>query len=482
MIDLTPPDSNPSSFGSEPRRAGRNLLLAVLAALVLAVGAVVFMLPLMPERQTTESESMPSPSAPAASSDSRAAAQPATDTDQDLKAWLAIQDTALAENIDQWAASEYREILNTANQADVLLAGGNASEAAQRYRQATVTLRDLLEEKSTRLTGLIERAATALDAGETDLAVTLFQQAAAINPDNQEVRTGLDQARKRGEVITLYNDANDLERQGDLVGALKKLDALLGLDGAFKPGQEARSRLTALLDERQFKQDMTDFYTALDAGELGAAKSALERWRQQHHNSPELEQAGKLLADKEEAAALARLREQAEVSVRQERWPEALAAYTKVLKLMPDALFALQGKELAEKRIRLDAALDKLISTPQRLREQATRQAAGELLEHARTINPAGPRLTSQINTLQQAVAEAGTPVTVKLESDNQTEIVIYRFGRLGRFVNKELVLTPGTYTIVGSRTGYRDVRKNIDIDPRNPPDRAIPIICNEQI
>jgi hypothetical protein len=44
--------------------------------------------------------------------------------------------------------------------------------------------------------------------------------------------------------------------------------------------------------------------------------------------------------------------------------------------------------------------------------------------------------------------------------------VTIYRVGTLGSFEQHSLELAPGTYTVVGTRPGYRDVRRQIDVVP----------------
>ncbi len=63
-------------------------------------------------------------------------------------------------------------------------------------------------------------------------------------------------------------------------------------------------------------------------------------------------------------------------------------------------------------------------------------------------------------------MADATRPVRVRLESDQQTEVVLYRVGRLGAFDRFELELRPGTYTAVGTRNGFRDVRREFTVRP----------------
>jgi hypothetical protein len=74
--------------------------------------------------------------------------------------------------------------------------------------------------------------------------------------------------------------------------------------------------------------------------------------------------------------------------------------------------------------------------------------------------------LQSQITKLSEWLSRADAPVPVALQSDNQTQVTIHRIGPLGAFEQRSLELAPGTYTVVGTRPGYRDVRRKIDVMP----------------
>jgi hypothetical protein len=49
---------------------------------------------------------------------------------------------------------------------------------------------------------------------------------------------------------------------------------------------------------------------------------------------------------------------------------------------------------------------------------------------------------------------------------DQLTDVTLYRVGALGQFAAKSVELRPGTYTAIGSRDGYRDVRRTFTIVP----------------
>ena len=106
---------------------------------------------------------------------------------------------------------------------------------------------------------------------------------------------------------------------------------------------------------------------------------------------------------------------------------------------------------------------------------------AENLLEEASQIQPAGARLSRQIEGLSQIVAIASTPIRVALVSDNLTEVTVYKVGRLGAFERRVLELRPGTYTVVGRREGYRDVRRELRVVPGQEIE-PLTVRCEEKI
>ena len=129
----------------------------------------------------------------------------------------------------------------------------------------------------------------------------------------------------------------------------------------------------------------------------------------------------------------------------------------------------------------LDSALQAHITKPERLSSDEVLQEASVVLEQALEIEPAGPRLKRQTEQLARLVEAFSTPVQATLESDELTEVVVYRVGRLGTFSRRALDLRPGTYTVVGSRRGYRDVRRQLVIEPGVEP-QPLAIRCEEAI
>jgi len=96
-------------------------------------------------------------------------------------------------------------------------------------------------------------------------------------------------------------------------------------------------------------------------------------------------------------------------------------------------------------------------------------------------MDKVGPRLADQRDELARLLKRAATPLTVTLVSDAMTNVAIYKVGKLGAFAQTELELRPGTYVAVGSRPGYRDVRREFRVAPEVEMEPVV-VQCEEPI
>ena len=187
------------------------------------------------------------------------------------------------------------------------------------------------------------------------------------------------------------------------------------------------------------------------------------------------------MAATEQGSSLARLKRSGERHAEAEQWQEALAAYEQALKVDANVAFATEGAAEARTRARLDAQFRGAINKPERLYDVAVAEATGKLLDQARLIEPKGPVLADQIKQLERLLQQAHTLVPVTLRSDGETEVIVYKTARLGKFQQRELTLRPGTYTARGSRSGYRDVLEKFTITHEGL-EAPITIACKEPI
>ena len=191
---------------------------------------------------------------------------------------------------------------------------------------------------------------------------------------------------------------------------------------------------------------------------------------------------GLLQADAaEKLERIADLRREADRLESSERWDEAAVRYAEVLALDGTIVFAREGERRCRDRGELARQLDFHIAHRDRLSADAVFDEASALLEEARATEPAGPQHRRQVEDLAALIRVADVKVRVRLESDDETEVTVYRVGRLGKFESHELELRPGTYTVVGSRRGYRDVRRTLVVVAGQRPEPLV-VRCEERI
>jgi tetratricopeptide (TPR) repeat protein len=234
-------------------------------------------------------------------------------------------------------------------------------------------------------------------------------------------------------------------------------------------------------DQRLYVEVMSEGLKALEARQWEAALAAFDRASRLRPNAPEV-------ADGVARARAGQRRESIAESLRRaheleqaESWREAEKTYTAVLAIDPESAVALAGQQRSDVRASLDEKLEYHLANPARLATPAVFDDAAACLEEALDTVPSGPRLESQIARLEAVLERASTPVSVILESDAMTEVVVYRVGRLGTFTRRELALKPGTYTVIGSRAGYRDVRLQLVVTPGSPP-KPLVVQCAERL
>jgi eukaryotic-like serine/threonine-protein kinase len=331
------------------------------------------------------------------------------------------------------------------------------------------------------LRAALAAGAAAIAAGDAAEARRQYGIASKIDPANAAARRGLERAKTLDEVRTLLAQAAELERNGQLAAAETAWKKALALDPDTSAARDAIARVEAQRTASAFSAAVADALAAVSRRDYAGARAAYERAGRIRPGAPEvregLEQVQRALGDRTIAQHL----ESARKAEQQERWRDALTEYRAALAIDAKLLDAQQGVERVEPRVMLDAAFSSYLERPERLFSDAVRGAARATLAQAAAIPDRGPVLTRQVSDLQALLAAAETPVRLVIASDSQTDVVIYRVGRLGAFSRKDMELLPGRYTVVGTRAGFRDVRREVTIMPGNVPPELV-IRCEEKI
>lgn len=401
---------------------------------------------------------------------------------QDALAALLPQVEALrAQRVETWDAAALQQI-------EAALADGEQAYREQRFtaaRDAYARAARLVADTTARIPDAV---ADALDEGERALlsqdaraAETAFARALALAPDNADAARGLRRAEAFDKVMALLNEASGYERMGDTTRAAAAYRAALQLDPAAGTARQALQRIEQARIEAAYADQMSQGFTALQAGEFATAETAFTAAARLR---PAAADATNALAQTRARATAAKIEAALAAAARAERaeqWREAGARFEAARTLDPALAVATQGAARAAARARLEQRLREPLARPERLADAAVAGEVEATLREARAVPQPGPRLTAQIGELASALAAARTPLEVTVQSDGETAVSIQRVGHLGQLTARKVSLLPGRYTALGTRDGYRDARVEFTVAA----DAAPPIItvqCREAL
>lgn len=474
------------------RREGfrRGLLASAIIVAAAAVAFTFFVLPELVSERTARSSASPG-DPPAATP----APPPALPNAPNLEQLAELQRRAqelrgpLSERIAQL---EQRDVARWGTEglvtAKARLSAGDASVTRREFAAAithfeavAAGLTQLEQQRPAVLAQRLREAAAAFDAGRSADAAERYAAALRIEPTSDVARTGLARAKVLDEVLRETSLGARAEQQGDVASAAAAYKRALALDSASQTAREGLGRLQARATGDAFATTMAQALAAIARQDYPTAQAALQRADKIRPGATEVAEGMRQIRLATETRQLSQVLDRAAVAEREERWADALAAYREALKTDSTLRQAQEGVERSEPRAMLGAQLQAYIDRPERLFTPQTRAAARSALAQAAGSGAVGPRLQEQIARVTELVRQAETPVRVELTSDNVTDVQVYRVGKLGLFERRDLELMPGRYTVVGTRQGYRDVRKELNLLPGSEPP-AVMIRCEEPI
>ncbi|MEH6638933.1 MAG: hypothetical protein V7717_06665 [Porticoccaceae bacterium] len=484
QTSASPGSSSRTSFAPSKPHAGVWVALAICLLLVLVV---IFVLPnfIANKNQTTaplpEQALTPTPPVPA-------------DTDQqDLQARRQAQDVLagikelqkLLENksVRAWAASEYNAALAKLPQGDFDYRQRRYAAALVVYSSVETDLKALAAQVEPRLKQLLSDAQAALEIGNAERALELFQLALTIEADNSVAKKGLARAQVLPEVMAHVAEGEQQLKTGAAEAALIAFNKALALDGEHPLPRSGQKRAQQHIDNARYQSAMSEGFKQLNAGRY---QDAITAFKQALAVTPQSTDARSALAQaqaRQTHTGIERLLSQARASEAQENWQDAVNSYRLALERDSTVSESRVGEIRASTRAELDQNLDIMLVDPLRLASNSIYRQAEQLLSDARGIGNPGPRLIRQIDNLQQTLSAARIPVALTLQSDNATQVTLLKVGEFGTFQNKVIKLVPGRYVATGYRQGYRDVRIAFKVTSAAEADSlVVQVQCDESI
>jgi tetratricopeptide (TPR) repeat protein len=431
-----------------------------------------------------------------------------------------------------WGGPEFAMAKTRAAESVGAHDGGNTRIARERLEDASRLL-DAVESKASKaLTEQIAIGQKALAAGQEEIANQAFDLARRIDPDDRRIEEGKRRTHSLDGVLPLIADGQNAESARNYSRAMQDYRQALSFDPGNEKARVGLARASAAFGNDNYAKAVGSGFAALGAGRLDDARGAFEKARSLHPSGVEAADGLRRVNAALSAKGFTTLRQRAVALEAQERWDEAVQAYDSALQADPSLAFAQEGKDRAAARAELGAAMQALIDRPDRLSSQSVRQQARALLEKANDQTTSGPVLRSQIARLQlllpdydksarsdlsggavatgrpdagrsdsvgsdsvgpgpvrsdftrvdsSARVDMNKPVRLSLVSDNATAVAIPSIGQFGTFAKREIELKPGRYTVIGTRDGYRDVRRDITVAPGQE-NQTISVSCSDPI
>jgi serine/threonine protein kinase/tetratricopeptide (TPR) repeat protein len=380
-----------------------------------------------------------------------------------------------------WGGREFADAKMLSAEAVGARDAGDIPLAQARLTAATQLLDKVQRRIPQALAAQLEAGQKALAAGQRELATQAFDLARRIDPSDSRIAGGMRRVRSLSGVLPLLADGENAERARNFARAVQDYSQALSLDPADERAKQGLARANAAFGDDNYAKAVGAGFAALGAGRLNEAHESFEKARSYKPGGAEAAEGLKRVAAAVTARGYAEIRQRAAALEAQERWGEAMQEYDKALQQDPSLQFALQGKARTAARAELSNRLQALIDRPERLGSPAVREEARELLQTAQSQLTSGPVLRSQIARLQILLPDFDKPVRLSLVSDNATEVAIPSIGQFGTFAHRDIDLKPGKYTVIGTRSGYRDVRRDITVAPGQTT-QTINISCSEPI
>ena len=461
--------------GPQGERRATPMLVAwiVLALLLVVAMGVVFVLPSWVADREQEQAAEPvapveavvaAPPIPAVSPEELARLRAEAEA---LLADLLPQQARLqALSAESWGGEDWTVYDSSAKAGDDAYLAEAFQDAVAAYTHALEVGEALLGRSVNIIGAALEAGTAALEAGNSGVAQQQFSLVLGIEPESEAARVGLERAEQLPDVLALVQRADALSRDGLLEEAAERYREALAIDPAWQPAREALGVVEARIQARRFESLMSQAFAALASEDY---EEAHERFTAALKLRPGSEDAanGRLQAEQgQRLDQIALMEARAAAFERRELWARAIEQYETALAEDATLVFAQEGIARARARADLDSKLSHLLGNPNLLFDDSVLADAESLLGDAQAMAEPGPRLAEQTGELGRLIRLASTPIAIELQSDELTEVTVYRVGPLGAFAQTTLELRPGTYTAIGSRDGFRDVRTTFTILP----------------
>ena len=383
--------------------------------------------------------------------------------------------------VDKWAPEEFTQGTEQGRLGDENLRKKNYPKALEAYQTAIDIFKTLQSQIEPTLEKALNAGELALTHGDKPVALQQFELAIAIDDQNQRAINGMQRTQTIEELFALLQRGSRLETHNQLAQAKNTYVEATELDPLSPEAKDALGRVEGKLLDLEFNQVIAAAFTALQNRQYADARAGFNAANKLKPNAPQVKDGLQKVATAVRNEKITNLVFEADHFAKNEQWQQAVNSYEKILELNSNHQQAQAGLQDVKTKLELNNKLTTIINASDQLYRKEILLEADKALAEVVALQDPGSIIQSQADELRELVREATTPIPVILESDENTEVIVFKVARLGTFKRREMQLKPGPYTIVGTRPGYRDVRKTLVISADDTGHR-LEIRCEQPI
>lgn len=469
--------------GSESQHTARKITLVVLGALV---AGTIFLLPrFVSDPWVAGDEDLPAVPEPASTTVAPSTAAELTRFRQDsqgvLAEIMAMRDRLQESGVEHWADVEFRQARQRVEAGDERYSYGEYEASLEEYKQARELLGELEELGRQKLGEATQEAAAAIESLNVPVAVASIELAGMIAAEDPGVQTLAARIEVLPQVVDHITAGDNAFSRDRFQEARSSYQKAVTLDPRHRRAAESLERAGREVTASAFRGHMSRGFAALERGAFDAARAAFGDAGKVYPGNPAVQQALDQVDNRETGNYVDRELARVAGLEATEQWREAVKVYEILLQRDPSLADVRVRLIPARVRADLDERLEGFIAEPLKMSSESEFRAGQAALADARGIPSPGPRLSGQIEQLDELLKLANSPVDVVIRSDNQTHVVLFRVADLGRFEQRSLQLRPGRYVASGTRSGFRDVRVEFTVTGREKQEQIV-VRCEEPV
>ena len=405
--------------------------------------------------------------------------------------WLLQKKEADQQRMSLWAKKEYENAIEQARNAEQHQQQKKYVQAKKAYRKAIKILVDIIEKKQLIKERFKNKAEKAFLKNKYSQAKEIYNLAAIIDEQDEGIINGLKKIDQRIELIKLFNRSVALRNDNKLDEALDALNKAVALEPDNKKILQEKVFVEEEKKQQDFKNIISEVVKNIKDRDYEKAKINLSKAGEIIPDDTVVNELSKKLNLNINAVKIKSYQKKGKQYEKQEEWQKALNLYEKINHIDPYTINGKTNEQRVRAYIVINEMLEKIVKNNHRLQDKKIIQKAKKTLVNIKKeigkqnallydIDKT-PELDKKIRQAERVIDLASINVPVTLISDNKTDIEIYKIAKYGKLKNKTISLTPGVYTIVGTRSGYRDQRKKIKISASEKK-VIVTIQCRERI